>query len=213
MNNKPIAKWTSLLLAAVLLIAGLFPGTVRTAAADPLPGEILTTVDAAAVPYAGQWTGNTTQTAFTFTGSMWWSDAWSWMYDNVANANEAVTFHFTGDYVALNMTKHDHGGIVNIYVDDALKTTVDTVNPTWVESAKVFEQTGLSMGAHTLKVEVAGKSVATDAYVLIKSFVYGTPPSADLTPPPAAAANHTLVDAAAVPNGGQWTGNAAQTAF
>ncbi|NBD27689.1 sugar-binding protein [Paenibacillus glycinis] len=213
LTNNAITRWTAVLLTAVLLLSGLIPGTVRSAGADPLPGENLTTVDAASIPYTGQWTGNTTQTAFTFTGSMWWSDAWSWMYDNVSNLNEAVTFHFTGDYVALNMTKHAQGGIVKVYVDGVLKSTVDTVNPTWVESAKVFEATGLTNAAHTLKVEVAGKSIAGDAYVLIKSFAYGTPPAPNLDPPPAPAPNHTLVNAAAVPNSGQWTGNASQTAF
>ncbi|MBM7566968.1 sugar-binding protein [Paenibacillus sacheonensis] len=213
MKNKPITRWTALVLAALLLLSGFIPGTSLSTKANPLPGETLTTVDGGSIPYAGRWIDNTTQTAFTFTGTQWWSDEWSWLYNNVSNATDAVTFHFTGDYIALNMTKHDHGGKVNVYVDGTLKSTIDTVNPTWVESEKVFEQTGLTNGAHTIKVEVAGKSVTTDAYVLVKSFVYGSPPAPNLDPPPAPAANHTLVNAAAVPNSGQWTGNTTQTAF
>jgi hypothetical protein len=139
----------------------------------PSPPAPKVRVDATSAPYGGgSWSQTSQYPFFQFNGGGWWSDSWAWMYDNADNVNESVDFTFTGTSIALYMNKMDIGGMVNIYLDGNLEDTLDTYSSEWVQSAKVFERKNLPAGEHTLRVEVAGKSIDGGAVVSITAFEY-----------------------------------------
>jgi hypothetical protein len=63
-------------------------------------------------------------------------------------------------------------GIVAIYIDGTLDSTVDCYGPAKNPEQVVYTKTGLAAGEHTIKVVVTGQKnpAATDVYVLVDAF-------------------------------------------
>jgi hypothetical protein len=72
-----------------------------------------------------------------------------------AGSRATVTFNGTG--LTWIGYRDAWSGIANVYVDDVLKSTVDTYAATDVAQAKVYSLTGLASGSHKLSIEVTGK--------------------------------------------------------
>ncbi|MBB6732341.1 hypothetical protein H7C18_15580 [Cohnella sp. CBP 2801] len=65
------------------------------------------------------------QNYFTFVKGNWWSDGWSWMYDNATNAG-TVQFNFHGNAFELDVTNGDSGWPITVSVDGEDAQTYDT---------------------------------------------------------------------------------------
>lgn len=155
---------------AFMLIQGF---EYSTSGEQPEPSSVR--VDPSTHPYnGGAWAGKEDYSEFAFHNGSWWSDGWSWMYNNADNAGEKVDFVFTGTSIKLYMELWDHGGKVDLYLDGELEATVDTYSAERIAEELVLDRANLALGEHTLRIEVAGKSVSTAAFVLVKAFEYGT---------------------------------------
>ena len=170
-KTKQMARWSVLLLVLVFLSTSIIPGLSVNSYAESQAE--LVTIDANSSPYgAGSWSSNAEcPSFFSFSGG-WWSDNWNWMYDNSSNVGDYAEFRFTGTSIALYMSRVPWGCIVNIHLDGTLEATVDTYNVAEIGSDNVFERANLTAEEHTLRVEVVGKSVTTDAFAIIKAFEY-----------------------------------------
>lgn len=143
------------------------------------PGTQLHRVDSSTAPGSGQWVSYNQDNKYPFfavSGGGWWSDSWAWMYTGVGDSQDYVDFTFTGNSVAVFLSNLNIGGKASIYLDGALQETVDTYRniDTIQRDGTVFLKTGLSDGAHTVRVQTAGKSITGNAYDLINAFAYAT---------------------------------------
>jgi len=64
------------------------------------------------------------------------------------------------------------GGIAEVYMDGALKGTVDTYSPTEQAQAVMYTATGLSGGAHTITIKVTGtwNPAGNSSWVVVDAF-------------------------------------------
>jgi hypothetical protein len=115
---------------------------------------------AAAVGYTSGWTqGNRTT-------------AWSGGTAAVATAAGArASFTFTGTSVNWIGLRGPTSGIARVFVDGALRGTVDLYEPTALQ-AVVFSASGLANSGHTLTIEVTGlhNSASTGSAVAVDAF-------------------------------------------
>ena len=68
-----------------------------------------------------------------------------------------ATITFNGTGVTWIGYRDAWSGIANVYVDDVLKSTVDTYAASDVAQAKQYSVSGLASGSHKLSIEVTGK--------------------------------------------------------
>ena len=73
-------------------------------------------------------------------------------------AGATAKFAFTGTDVAWVSTRAGNRGKAKVYIDGALKATVDLFSASTQARRIVFAATGLSAGPHTLKIVVSGTS-------------------------------------------------------
>jgi len=109
--------------------------------------------------------------ALHYTGSWTHAANLSWTggdFDNTESfsttAGDALTVGFTGTAVRWIGPTNTNGGIADVYVDGAQVGTVDT----YAAAGKAFQQilfadTGLTAGAHTLKIVVTGQKNAASS--------------------------------------------------
>jgi hypothetical protein len=64
------------------------------------------------------------------------------------------------------------GGIAEVYMDGALRATVDTYAPSEQAQAVIYTATGLAAGAHTITIRVTGtwNPDGTSAWVVVDAF-------------------------------------------
>lgn len=117
-----------------------------------------------------------TSSAVTYTG-VWEQDnrdrAWSGGTAAVSTAALArATFAFTGTRVTWIGFRGPQAGKARVFVDGALKTTVDAYATTEQISAVLFTSATLSDAAHTLAIEVTGTRnvMAIANYVVVDAF-------------------------------------------
>ena len=98
------------------------------------------------------------------------------------NANDSVTFQFSGTQISYAYTMALNIGYANIYVDGTLvQSNLDgylaptgiTANFLW---QKLWTYGGLAAGNHTIKVVATGTNdgSATDSYITLDAFIVGT---------------------------------------
>jgi len=134
-----------------------------------------------------------------------------------AGSRATVTFNGTG--VTWIGYRDAWSGIANVYVDDVLKSTVDTyAAPDATQTqAKVYSVTGLASGSHKLSIEVTGKKgtssqgvwVWVDAFDVTSGTGSTTTPSPTPTPTPAPTASSSRAEetSPAISWSGKWSQN------
>ena len=83
-----------------------------------------------------------------------------------------ASFTFTGTGVRWIGFKAVWGGIAQVYLDGALKATVDTYAPTEQAQAVMYTGTGLAAGPHTITIKVTGtwSSAGCCSWVVVDAF-------------------------------------------
>jgi hypothetical protein len=83
-----------------------------------------------------------------------------------------ATLTFTGTGVSWIGFRGPWAGIAQVYLDGALKATVDTYSPTEQAQAVMYTASGLASGSHTIKIQVTGtySSSSTSAWVVVDAF-------------------------------------------
>jgi beta propeller repeat protein len=124
------------------------------------------------------------------------SITWTGTWNNYSNANysggatkytnstgASATLAFNGTSVTLLSCVTSNRGIAKVYIDGVYQQDVDLYSATTQYQKAVYTKTGLTSGAHTIKIEVAGTKNAssTNTYVDVDAFDVVTPP--DTTPP------------------------------
>ncbi len=126
--------------------------------------------DDPAVRYAGTWF-NLTRTQFDGGGAK-----------TSMGAGDRAVLGFTGTAVRWIAYRDEWSGLANVYLDGALRATIDTFSSPPQARAVVWEAAGLPDGGHTLTIEVAGSHDASSggAWVWIDAFEFdetaGPPP-------------------------------------
>jgi hypothetical protein len=97
-----------------------------------------------------------------------------------------VNFAFSGTGVSWIGYRDEWSGIANVYVDGALKATVDTYASPGKAQAAVYSVSGLAAGNHTLTIAITGTKNASSAsaWVWIDAFDVATGATTPATPPP-----------------------------
>ncbi|MFD5922792.1 glycoside hydrolase family 2 TIM barrel-domain containing protein [Kitasatospora sp. NPDC058201] len=126
----------------------------------------LTVDDASAdIVYTGPWTHADRSAGYT-AGDLFDTESWT----NTAGATAQLTFTGTGVdfYSAMNTNL----GIVKVYIDGTLASTIDLYKGWRVPAQMVFSSGPLAYGQHTIKVECTGtkNASATGTYALIDAF-------------------------------------------
>jgi hypothetical protein len=90
-----------------------------------------------------------------------------------AASGSSATLQFTGREVALVMPKTVAMGIVEVWIDGAYVTTIDTYSATAVRRQVVFHRAFETSGEHTIEVRVTGTKHASSlsAWVYVDAFV------------------------------------------
>lgn len=105
-----------------------------------------------AVTYSGNWYLNTNPIMFGGSAAL------------AMDATSSATVSFSGTGITWVGYQDQWSGIANVYVDGALQTpTVDTYAASEKAQSPVYSITGLSEGAHTLKILVTGTRDAASA--------------------------------------------------
>lgn len=121
--------------------------------------------------------------------------------------NARATLAFTGTGVSWIGFRDPWAGIANVYLDGALKATVDTYSSTQRAQVTNYSVSGLSSGSHTLVIEVtatrnassAGLWVWVDAFDVAVTAATNPPPTnATSTPPAATPTSFSFADRAGV---------------
>ncbi|WP_019063640.1 beta-galactosidase [Streptomyces prunicolor] len=128
-----------------------------------------------ALQYAGSWShvANTSYTGGDYKHTESFSN----------KAGDSLTVPFDGTAIRWIGSKTNNHGNADVYLDD---TKVATVDDSGSESqAVLFQKTGLTPGAHTLKIVVAGNhsSGSTDNYVAVDAIDVPTAATAEPTYP------------------------------
>ena len=86
--------------------------------------------------------------------------------------NGTATLTFTGTSVSWIGFKGPWAGIAQVYVDGALRSTVDTYAPTEEAQAVIYTAGGLTSGSHTLMVKVTGtwSASSASAWIVVDAF-------------------------------------------
>jgi hypothetical protein len=134
------------------------PPTTPTCAATPIRVE----QNAPAVAYTGTWAPN---------GGTFNSGSSAVL---AAAAGSRATFTFTGCGASWIAYRDEWSGIANVYVDGALKGSVDTYSSPGAAKAVMYSVTGLAYGAHTVTIEVTGNKSASSkaAWIWVDAFDY-----------------------------------------
>lgn len=84
----------------------------------------------------------------------------------------SATFTFEGTSVTWIIAKHSNYGISKVYLDGVYDTNVDLYSPSYEWQSRVYTRSGLSVGTHTLRIEVAGTKnpSSSDYYTGIDAF-------------------------------------------
>jgi len=111
------------------------------------------------------------QNYFTFVNGNWWSDGWSWMYDDATNAG-TVQFSFHGNAFELDVTNGPEGWPITVSVDGANAQTYDTYA---AANANVVAYTWLDPTGqdqdHVVTVQEAG-GAPEGRYTRLNNFKY-----------------------------------------
>jgi len=106
---------------------------------------VLATFQESAATFAGGWT--------TSSGTGPWGTT---RYSR--NRGASATFIFNGTDVAWVSTRGPHRGRARVFIDGALRSTVDLYSGSVLERRIVFLASGLATGQHTLRIVVRGTS-------------------------------------------------------
>jgi hypothetical protein len=108
---------------------------------------------------AGAGTGaNDDDPAITYSGSGWFDSNNRGMGDSGDDVHatqtngDAFSYSFTGTGVSYVTEKYSDEGLVDVYLDNVFQTSVDTSSATRLTQQAVYTATGLTPGAHTLRV-------------------------------------------------------------
>jgi len=114
-----------------------------------------------------------------------WTGSWSLINNPLTSGGSAnvsqtagstATFTFTGTDVCWIGYRDAWSGVANVYIDGALKATVDTYAAKVTTRAKavLYSATGLTSGTHTIVIEATGtkRSAAKGAWVWVDAFDY-----------------------------------------
>ncbi|WNR44052.1 polysaccharide lyase 8 family protein [Paenibacillus roseipurpureus] len=114
------------------------------------------------VAYTGTWTHSSDANYYNSTKSV----------SNTTNSNAVLTF--TGSTIRIFTKKLSAGGKFDVYIDNNFVATVDTYSATDQYQVKVYENSTLSNGSHTVKVQLAGQKNAssTGLYIGLDYFEY-----------------------------------------
>jgi galactosylceramidase len=97
----------------------------------------------------------------------WWYYAGSWFFNGdcsyTSTTNASATFPFSGVAGRVIGTKRSDCGILDVYVDDVYKTSVDCYSETEDNGQILYETEDLSSGNHTIKVVVTGQKNAASS--------------------------------------------------
>lgn len=118
------------------------------------------------------------QNSATFAGS--WT-SWNDSRDYAGSAKGATatgssaSYTFTGTGIQWIGQKDANFGKASVYIDNVLQSTVDTYNSSNLWQQTLFSKTGLSSGAHTIKIVPTGthSSSSTDNWIEVDAFAYG----------------------------------------
>jgi len=116
-------------------------------------------------------------TAFSYTGTWTNSSSCNGAYNNTCSHTSTsgayATYSFTGSWLAVFARTAYNRGMMNVYIDNTLVSTVDLYSANLVEERVVYS-TSLSHGSHTVKLEYSGtKNAASSGYlVFIDKIIY-----------------------------------------
>ena len=87
-----------------------------------------------------------------------------------ANATASLTFSGTG--VSWIGFRGPWAGIAEVYIDGALKATVDTYSPSEQAQVVMYTTSGLPSGSHTIMIKATGtwSSSSASAWVVVDAF-------------------------------------------
>ena len=90
------------------------------------------------------------------------------------DAGSRATFSFTGTSVSWIGYRDEWSGIAKVYIDGALKATVDTYSSPSKAQTAAYTISGLAAGAHTIAVEATGtrNAASQGLWVWVDAFDY-----------------------------------------
>jgi hypothetical protein len=81
-------------------------------------------------------------------------------------AGSAAEFSFTGTAIRWVGSRNDNHGAAEVYIDGALRKSVDTRGSSWLPGQVLYEESGLPNARHTIKIVVKDKGFQDiDAFV------------------------------------------------
>jgi hypothetical protein len=122
-----------------IIIGGVAPGPYETSGIT-----IVDDADTAKISYTGTW--EHLSRSGTFDGTI--SDS--------STTNDDVEYTFTGTTVQFYTQKGPSAGIFDIYMDGVYQTSFDSYSASHEYQVLAYENTSLSNGEHTIKMEVTG---------------------------------------------------------
>lgn len=110
-------------------------------------------------------------TALTTSGT-WTADSYAGDFDGNEKysniANDYVQITFTGTEVQWISAVYADSGKADVYIDGVLDATVDQYSPGTARQRVVYSKTGLTYGAHTIKIQVrSDKNPASAGYYTV----------------------------------------------
>jgi hypothetical protein len=160
----PATGLTPVTTAPVTTVPVKTPAPLQPIIPTATPDAATTTVrfeqDNAAVKFTGTWYPNTA--AFNSGSSA----------TLAMDANTSATISFTGTGVKWVGFSDPWSGIAQVYIDGALKATVDTYSATQLSQTVLYSATNLTSGAHTMTVMSTGKhsTASGGAWVWVDAF-------------------------------------------
>jgi hypothetical protein len=137
------------------------PAPTPTPAPTPAATPVLIQQNNSAVTYAGTWYPNTNSIMSGGSAVL------------AMDANASATVAFNGTGITWIGYQDQWSGIANVYVDGKLQTpAVDTYAAAQKAQSAVFSITGLSEGAHTLKIVATGNhdTASAGSWVWVDAF-------------------------------------------
>ncbi|SPE60307.1 hypothetical protein SBV1_410022 [Verrucomicrobia bacterium] len=153
---------TGVNISAIAKYWGLGGGPVpETAAASPsIPAGTWVPIDDnhAGITYSGKWTYNTTSPGY-YRANCHFSSA----------PGSYAEYSFTGTAIRWIGSRNDNHGDADVYIDGALRKSVNTRAASWLPQQLLYEESALPNGKHTIKIVVKN-----EGFQDVDAFVYRT---------------------------------------
>jgi alpha-amylase len=125
--------------------------------------------------------------------------------------NDRATFTFVGTEISWIGYRDEWSGVARVYLDNALKATVDTFASPAKAQAVLYSVAGLSSASHTLIIEATGKrnrkSGGSWVWVDALDVRTGSTPNSGPEPEPSPSVTRYEQNNAAIAYGGTWSTN------